>query len=222
LLQTLKRAEDKNRFNISLNEINLGESAVDRTHRLIKQYYWDALTRRIDAAHLGRVVPDPKSDSADDYLYIPAADTNAVDYFESLSNVYTPQPLKIVLLPPPDKITGAFVRSLDGAHGLLSLALITNTDGTISGAPYVVPGGRFNELYCWDSYFITLGLLQDGRHDLARGMADNRSMKWNITEKFRTPTAPTISPARNHRSRPPSSGLSTLLARQTKRGWPPR
>ena len=173
LLQTLKRAEDKNRFNISLNEINLGESAVDRTHRLIKQYYWDALTRRIDAAHLGRVVPDPKSDSADDYLYIPAADTNAVDYFESLSNVYTPQPLKIVLLPPPDKITGAFVRSLDGAHGLLSLALITNTDGTISGAPYVVPGGRFNELYCWDSYFITLGLLQDGRHDLARGMADN-------------------------------------------------
>ena len=39
--------------------------------------------------------------------------------------------------------------------------------------PYVVPGGRFNELYCWDSYFIVLGLLQDGRTDLARGMADN-------------------------------------------------
>ena len=41
------------------------------------------------------------------------------------------------------------------------------------GVPYVVPGGRFNELYCWDSYFIVLGLLQDGRTDLARGMADN-------------------------------------------------
>ena len=39
--------------------------------------------------------------------------------------------------------------------------------------PYVVPGGRFNELYCWDSYFIVLGLLQDRRNDLARGMADN-------------------------------------------------
>ena len=23
--------------------------------------------------------------------------------------------------------------------------------------PYVVPGGRFNEMYGWDSYFIVLG-----------------------------------------------------------------
>ena len=55
----------------------------------------------------------------------------------------------------------------------MSLALETNADGKITGVPYVVPGGRFNELYCWDSYFIVLGLLQDGRTDLARGMADN-------------------------------------------------
>jgi alpha,alpha-trehalase len=33
--------------------------------------------------------------------------------------------------------------------------------------PYVVPGGRFRELYYWDSYFIMLGLEADGRHDLA-------------------------------------------------------
>jgi alpha,alpha-trehalase len=39
--------------------------------------------------------------------------------------------------------------------------------------PYVVPGGRFNEMYGWDSYFIILGLLQDGRVNLARGMVDN-------------------------------------------------
>jgi alpha,alpha-trehalase len=39
--------------------------------------------------------------------------------------------------------------------------------------PYVVPGGRFNEMYGWDSYFIVLGLLDDGRLDLARDMADN-------------------------------------------------
>jgi alpha,alpha-trehalase len=38
---------------------------------------------------------------------------------------------------------------------------------------YVVPGGRFNEMYGWDSYFIILGLLADGRIDLARGMAEN-------------------------------------------------
>jgi alpha,alpha-trehalase len=38
---------------------------------------------------------------------------------------------------------------------------------------YVVPGGRFNEMYGWDSYFIILGLLQDGRTELARGMVEN-------------------------------------------------
>ncbi|HUI42714.1 MAG TPA: trehalase family glycosidase [Terriglobia bacterium] len=38
---------------------------------------------------------------------------------------------------------------------------------------YVVPGGMFNEMYGWDSYFIIRGLLQDGRLDLARGMVDN-------------------------------------------------
>ena len=27
---------------------------------------------------------------------------------------------------------------------------------------YVVPGGRFNEMYGWDSYFILVGLLRDG------------------------------------------------------------
>jgi len=39
--------------------------------------------------------------------------------------------------------------------------------------PYVVPGGRFNEMYGWDSYFIQLGLLRDHLDTLARGMAEN-------------------------------------------------
>ena len=36
--------------------------------------------------------------------------------------------------------------------------------------PYVVPGGRFRELYYWDSYFTMLGLVESGRHDLALDM----------------------------------------------------
>ncbi|HEX5475135.1 MAG TPA: trehalase family glycosidase [Vicinamibacterales bacterium] len=39
--------------------------------------------------------------------------------------------------------------------------------------PYVVPGGRFNEMYGWDSYFIQVGLLRDGNVQLARDMTDN-------------------------------------------------
>ena len=39
--------------------------------------------------------------------------------------------------------------------------------------PYVVPGGFFNEMYGWDSYFIELGLLADHHEALARDMVDN-------------------------------------------------
>jgi alpha,alpha-trehalase len=38
---------------------------------------------------------------------------------------------------------------------------------------YVVPGGRFNEIYYWDSYFTMLGLEESGRHDLTVSMLDN-------------------------------------------------
>ncbi|WP_428484963.1 alpha,alpha-trehalase TreA [Rhodopila sp.] len=36
--------------------------------------------------------------------------------------------------------------------------------------PYVVPGGRFREVYYWDSYFTMLGLEEDGQHALAADM----------------------------------------------------
>ncbi len=38
---------------------------------------------------------------------------------------------------------------------------------------YVVPGGRFREVYYWDSYFTMLGLVESGRTDLVRSMLDN-------------------------------------------------
>jgi alpha,alpha-trehalase len=41
---------------------------------------------------------------------------------------------------------------------------------------YVVPGGRFNEMYGWDSYFIILGLVEEKNKtdaELARGMVEN-------------------------------------------------
>lgn len=38
---------------------------------------------------------------------------------------------------------------------------------------YIVPGGRFREIYYWDSYFTMLGLAASGRHGLIRAMVDN-------------------------------------------------
>lgn len=37
----------------------------------------------------------------------------------------------------------------------------------------IVPGGRFRELYYWDSYFTMLGLFAAGRHDLIEDMITN-------------------------------------------------
>ncbi|MGI9552422.1 MAG: alpha,alpha-trehalase TreF [Aurantibacter sp.] len=39
--------------------------------------------------------------------------------------------------------------------------------------PYVVPGGRFREVYYWDSYFTMLGLVESGKFDLIANMLDN-------------------------------------------------
>ena len=39
--------------------------------------------------------------------------------------------------------------------------------------PYVVPGGRFREVYYWDSYFTMLGLVRSDRTDLVKNMLDN-------------------------------------------------
>lgn len=39
--------------------------------------------------------------------------------------------------------------------------------------PYIVPGGRFREVYYWDSYFTMLGLRMHGRADLIQNMVDN-------------------------------------------------
>lgn len=39
--------------------------------------------------------------------------------------------------------------------------------------PYVVPGGMFNEMYGWDSYFIIRGLIEAQKVDLAHGIVEN-------------------------------------------------
>lgn len=41
--------------------------------------------------------------------------------------------------------------------------------------PYVVPGGRFNEFFYWDSYFIMLGLKASGRIEMMENIIENCS-----------------------------------------------
>jgi alpha,alpha-trehalase len=59
----------------------------------------------------------------------------------------------------------ALTRAADRADDRSSLLPLPNG--------YVVPGGRFREVYYWDSYFTMLGLVESGRTDLVKHMLDN-------------------------------------------------
>ena len=117
---------------------------------------WRPLTRT--AADLPRAAQDdkvPHVTGAPWPVYLPADEDQAA-VAATLARSLAPADLaRIQLRALPSDVTS--IRE----HGLLYLP-----------RPYVVPGGRFNEMYGWDSYFIVLGLLHDDRA-LARDMVDN-------------------------------------------------
>lgn len=61
--------------------------------------------------------------------------------------------------------------------------------GSLIALPYayIVPGGRFNEQFYWDSYFIMRGLAADGRWEMIEGMVKN--MAYLIRKFGHIPTA---------------------------------
>ena len=185
LLQELKLAEDAGSGVARIDFEKIFESPVQRISRSIRDIYWDGLTRALDADSLcstlrdAKIPPGPKR-----YLYVPRTDGKAYKYFRAsdglrceATNEFPAFNVKVERLPA--KITPEYVRSLDGKHGrdskhgLLALALERKSGGGYVGVPFVVPGGRFNEMYGWDSYFEALGLLEDNRVDLAKAMVDN-------------------------------------------------
>ncbi len=172
LLQELKLAQDAGFVDTELDLKRIFESPVARMSRSIREIYWDSLTRRIDRKNLGQILQDEKiATTGYRYLYVPYSDKSAYAYFARASKKFPALKVRVERLPA--KITPEYVRSLDGKHGLLVLAMKHTSKGVYAGVPFVVPGGRFNEMYGWDSYFIALGLLADGRVDLARSMVDN-------------------------------------------------
>ncbi|MCI0417076.1 alpha,alpha-trehalase [bacterium] len=173
LLQELSLATEAGLKNVELETNRIFEPPVDRISRSIRELYWDGLTRRIDEAGLVKILSDEKTASVDGlrHVYVPADDQLAYKYLTNVAKNHTELKAKVDYLPK--QVTADYVRKLDGYHGLLSLGMSKNADGSIQAIPFVVPGGRFNEMYGWDSYFIVLGLLQDNRMDLARAMVEN-------------------------------------------------
>jgi alpha,alpha-trehalase len=115
---------------------------------------WDTLTRSMtDCAS----VVDPKIKVAP-VLYLPAGFVEPPTLQKLTANCN----VRVEHLPFEIHRLGEIDTAKIQPHGLLYLE-----------NKYVVPGGRFNEMYGWDSYFIIRGLLRAGRVELARGMVDN-------------------------------------------------
>lgn len=166
LLQELILAKEDIRSTIDTQYII--EEPVDRFKRMIEDYYWDGLTRSIDDKGIIKVLSDEKSSSDKKRVYIPFNDNFAFQYYKGLESSL--ENLEVVKLP--EIITQEYILSINDKPGILSLKL-EEKKGKINGVPFVVPGGRFNEMYGWDSYFESIGLLLGGKNKLAKSMADN-------------------------------------------------
>jgi alpha,alpha-trehalase len=186
LLQELELASSYGRSTIILDSKRLNENPLERLNRLIKYHFWDSLTRRMDHLGLEKIIQDPKNRQNDhsNRIYIPNKDDFGWDYYSRIAA--TNPHLGLCLERLPLDITPEYVKSINDKPGILSLALRHMVDQNsveyIRGVPFVVPGGRFNEMYGWDSYFESLGLLADGRIELARGMVEN--FWYEIERKF--------------------------------------
>jgi alpha,alpha-trehalase len=125
----------------------------ERTRTYIGQA-WSTLTRSMqDCASLS----DPKV-ATHPVLYVPAQFPIPAELLEVSKRCQ----VDVRTLPRVIRQLGDVDATQLPAQGLLYLP-----------NAYVVPGGFFNEMYGWDSYFIVLGLLADHRSALARDMVDN-------------------------------------------------
>jgi|SRR5579872_770789 len=131
-------------------------SASDSTDEILRYISssWDTLTRTMNRCES---LEDTKTDG-EPVLYLPAE----VATPPSIAELQAHCRIRVEHLPA--KITGPAEIDMNKipTEGLLYLE-----------HPYVVPGGQFNEMYGWDSYFIIRGLLRDHRLDLAKGMVEN-------------------------------------------------
>lgn len=165
LLQLLAHAHSQNEKTKSFELDKLYQSSLDQVNEQILNFYWPALTRTMDEKGLIELLEDPKHSNEKKTLYVPYDDFQAFDYFKkcALDHPY----LKLKVFKLPEKINSVTIEKLNKKPGLLSLSIQSDPE---NGNPFIVPGGRFNEMYGWDSYFIIEGLLLSKEYEIAVSM----------------------------------------------------
>src|SRR5579863_1655985 len=160
IMKATRQSVERNSLTL-ISAVTCFAAALSATSRMpILEYIkdtWTALTR--SHANLYAAADDPKFPPLPGgrrVVYV--ARNEDIEGITHRLRIQMPAPdfPKIEIRPLPDN--PAEIRT----HGLLYLP-----------RPWVVPGGRFNEMYGWDSFFIQMGLLRDGDVELARDLADN-------------------------------------------------
>ncbi|KAJ2411768.1 alpha,alpha-trehalase nth1 [Coemansia sp. IMI 209128] len=177
LLQEMALAKDCGLRQVVIDEERLSENPVNRLSRMIRTTFWNGLVRCMDEAGIQKICADPKNTKpgAQPIIYVPFGDAPALEYYTGVARDLASLNIRVVRLPRD--ITPQYVKSINNQFGILTLAADVSYDAggrlVYKPLPFVVPGGRFNEQYGWDSYFEALGLLADGRVQLAKNMVDN-------------------------------------------------
>ena len=147
-------------------------------------YYkpWEELGELFHDAQMSRVFPDGKT-------LVDCTPNSEPDELLSMYNEFKGKPDFSIdqfikdnfELPAPPPNAGENIEAEFYAHLTAKWEQLTR-DGqeaaplsTLIPLPnkYVVPGGRFREVYYWDSYFTMIGLGVSGRDDLISSMLDN-------------------------------------------------
>lgn len=186
LLQELTIAKRFGRKQMILDEQRLRENPMSRMRRLISTQFWPNLTRQITPENVVNMARDTKiveeriengkvvklHESV--RIYVPHDREDQYKYYTAIRE----KDPRLDVQYLPEVIDAAYIKLINKKPGLLSLAAFKDGD-LLFNEPYVVPGGRFNELYGWDLYMMALGLLLDATAEnqrnlvLARGMLEN-------------------------------------------------
>ena len=168
LLQELFLARQHGQKFLEVTTAQLNEDPVQKLERLIQKHWWDNLTRTIDAKGVAIAALDTKTKGTPESprrIYVPPEAKAQHEYFTKFAAENPHLNLDVQWLPAGE-LTASFIQGLDDRPGLLALEMEhDNTDSKeLKGLPFIVPGGRFNELYYWDSAFCAWGMLGTHNH----------------------------------------------------------
>lgn len=205
--------DDEDKYAI-IEGSTLVQDPVTRLSTLIKEVFWNTLTRRLDDSVIALAAPDSKdwTDNPRPRIYVPPSRVDQIDYYRRAAIKLPELNLDVQVLP--EVITEADYREMLQRPGIMALDMEAsgetsdNGEKELIGLQFVVPGGRFNELFYWDTYFISIGLLSSGYISLVKDIVQN--FVFEIQHYGLIPNA-----SRSYlllRSQPP---FLTSLARQT-------